>query len=454
MENNKIELMEKTPVKKAVLQLAIPTMLAMAVQMIYNLTDTYFIGQTGDLNLVAALSLATPIFMLIQAIGNIFANGTSSYISRNLGAKNYTEAKHANSVAVYTAIMIGITLTIVLLTFKTPILNVIGTSEATFIPTSQYLTIVTVFSIILILNVTLAGLVRAEGATKKAMIGMVIGIVLNIGLDPIFILVLDLGVVGAAWATVIGNFAGTLFFIIHFLSKNTLLSIRLKDFKPNVKMYKETFKIGIPAALSNVVMSISFVLVNVIAVSYGDHVVAGNGVQMRVASMSVMLVMGLALGFQPFAGYNYGAKKFDRLKSGFKITMIYGTVLSITFAIIFYFFGEELIRLFINDDATVKAGSKILRAFVWSIPCFGVQFTMMVTFQATGKAVKAMIVSLGRQCIIYIPLLFALNTLYGFDGFIYAQPAADVLTTIIALLLSVSFIKNMDALHENEIKIT
>ncbi len=450
MDKNKIDILENVPVKKAILKLALPTMLAMAMQMIYNLTDTYFIGQTGDLNLVAAISLASPLIMMFQAAGNIFASGTSCYISQKLGAKEYYEAKKSNSVAFYSAIIIGIIFTFIFLLFQNSILELIGTSDSTILPTSQYLIVMTVFCIFPILNVTLAGLIRSEGATDKAMKGMVIGIVLNIILDPLFILVFNMGSSGAAWATIIGNLISVCYFILHFVSKNSMLSINIKDFKPSKKIYGETFKIGIPAALSSIVMSISFILVNVIAVTYGDYVVAGNGIQMRVNSMVVMLVIGLAQGYQPFAGYCYGARKFDRLKQGFKTTIVYGTLVSLFFTLIFLLYGDSIIRLFINDDLTVQAGTQILKAFTWCVPFFGVQFTVMVTFQATGKAIKAMMISLGRQCIIYLPLLFILNSAFGFKGFIFAQPIADITTTFIAFLLSLSFIKEMNQKHDNE----
>lgn len=453
MEQSRIDLMGKAPVKSAILKLAIPTMLAMAVQLIYNLTDTFFIGQTGDKNLVAAISIAGPIFMAIQAIGNIFANGSSSYISRMLGANDYKEAKRANAVAMYTAVGFGVVITVLLLTLKNPLLSIIGTDATTYVPTSEYLTILGSFSVALILQVSLAGLVRSEGATGKAMMGMVIGIGLNIVLDPIFILWMDMGTAGAAWATVIGNSMGALYYVLHFLSKKTMLSIKFKDFKPSKKIYGETFKIGIPSALSMAVMSVSFVLVNVLASGYGVYVVAGNGIEMRVGSMVITLVIGMTQGYQPFAGYNYGAKNYDRLKQGFKVTLMYSTVLSFFFTAVFILFGESLIGIFIDDAATVAAGTKILRAFTWGAPFFGIQMTMMVTFQATGKALKALVVSLGRQCIIYLPLLFTLNSLFGFDGFIYAQPIADILTTMVAVLLSLSFVKEMNSLHIAENKL-
>ena len=449
MDNSKIEIMENFPVKQAILKLSLPTMLSMAVVLIYNLTDTFFIGRLNDPNLVAALAIASPVFMSIQAIGNIFANGASSYVSRKLGEKDYAEAKKTTAVSVYTSIIVGVVITALLLLFRGPLLAVIGTSPATIGPTSDYYSVVSAFSIVFILQITFMGLTRSEGATDKAMVGTILGIVINIILDPIMIFVMDMGVGGAAWATAIGTTIGSLYFLFHLVSKKTLLSIHIHYYKPSRKIFGEVFKIGIPSALSNIVMSLSFILVNILAAGYGDHVVAGNGIQFRVAGMAFMLLMGLAQGYQPFAGYNYGAKKYDRLMEGFKYTLIYATSLGVFFFALFFFFGEGLIRIFINDAATIEVGAKILRAFCFAIPFIGLQMTMMVTFQSTGKALSAMIVSLGRQCIIYLPALLILNRLFGFNGFIYAQPLADILTTVVAVLLSRSFFREMRGLHEN-----
>lgn len=452
MEKSRLDIMENQPVWSAILKLAVPTMLAMVVQLIYNMTDTFFIGQTGDKNLVAAISLAAPIFFAIQALGNIFANGASSYISRRLGAKDVDEAKRTSAVAIYTAVGIGVIATALLLLFHRPLLGIIGTSPSTIAPTSDYMTIISAFSVLLILQVAFAGLIRSEGATTKAMTGMVIGIGLNIVLDPILILWLDMGVSGAAWATVIGNGFGAMYFLLHFIGKKTTLSIKPRDFKPSAKIYGQTLKIGVPSALTTLVMSISMIFINVLASAYGDEVVAGYGIQSRVASMAIMLVMGLAQGYQPFAGYSYGAKNFDRLKQGFKVTMLYGTLLSVIFAVVFILFGKDIIGLFIDDIATIEAGTKILNALVWCVPFFGIQMTLMVTFQSTGKALKSLFISVGRQCIIYMPLLFTLNAMLGFNGFIYAQPVADILTTAAALLMSISFIKDLNSLNKTELK--
>ena len=199
--------------------------------------------------------------------------------------------------------------------------------------------------------------------------------------------------------------------------------------------------IGIPAGFSNVVMSVANILGNRIAASYGDYVVAGNGVQMRVASLFFMLVFALVQGYQPFAGYNYGAKQFNRFRKGFKLTIIYATGLCIIGSVVLGLFGDSLIRFFIDDAQTIEAGAKILRIFIWGLPFIGVQVTLMVSFQAVGKSVQAMVVTMGRQLLFYVPLLYLLNHLFGYNGFIWAQPSADILTTGIAALLGISLIK-------------
>lgn len=442
--------MENAPVRSAILKLALPTMLGMVVQVIYNFTDTFFIGLMRDTNMIAAVSLATPLFMAIQAFGNIFAVGSASYISRKLGEKDFTEAKHANAVAFYTSIIVGVVLAGLMILFKTPLLHAIGTSEDTFAPTNEYFTIIAACSILPVLQVSMAGMVRSEGATVKSMMGIVIGVVSNIILDPIFIFGFGLGIAGAAWATIIGNALGTGFYILHFCSKKTLLSIRPKDFKPSTRIYGQSLKIGVSSAVSTAIMGLSMVLANVFAHQYSDATVAGNGIQMRINSICIMLMIGLAQGYQPFAGYNYGARNHHRLIDGLKTTMLYNTVLACFFTLMFVLFGRSLVTAFTDDPAVIEAGTKILHAFCWGAPFIGMQMTLMTTFQASGKAVRAMLISLGRQCVLYFPLLFILNGLFGFDGYIYAQPTADILTTIAAVLLSISFLKELRKLHSEE----
>jgi putative MATE family efflux protein len=292
---------------------------------------------------------------------------------------------------------------------------------------------------------------RSEGATAKATKGLLLGIGLNVVLDPVFILALDWGVGGAAWATIMGMAASAVYYCLHFISCHSVLSIHPKDFKPTARMYAEILKIGIPTALANISMTISLVFRNRIASTYGDFVIAGSGINQRVGSISFMLIMALAMGYQPFAGFNYGAKDFGRLKAGFRITIIYSTLLSLFFTLVFGFGGRFIFTLFIRDTATVDAGVKLLRAMLWSLPFVGVQMTMMVTFQALGKAALATIVTMGRDFLFYLPLLFLFNRLWQFNGFMYSQPVADGLTTCIALLLSARLFKQLKQTGTGEI---
>jgi multidrug efflux pump len=431
-----IELMETAPVGTAIIRLAMPMIAAMLAQAIYNMTDMFFIGQTGDPNMVAAVSLAFPLFMLSQALGNIFATGGSSYISRMLGAKEEDEARLTSSVTFYTSIGAGFILTIALWIFKTPILSLIGASDDTFAPTNDYFSVVLLFMPIAVALTVLGGQMRSEGATDKAMRAMLIGIVTNIILDPIMILWLDMGTAGAAWATVAGQTVGFVYCIFYFLSKDTKLSIKPMDYKPNKTMLFQIFSIGIPAGLSNLIMSISNILGNRVAASYGDFVVAGIGVQMRIASLYFMLVFALIMGYQPFAGFNYGAKNYERLRKGFKFAIICATSLCIFGSLILRLFGAVFIRFFINDPKTIEAGTIMMGTFVWGLPFIGSQITLMVSFQSFGKALQAMVITMGRQLLFFLPLLYLLNYFFGFYGFIWAQPGADILTTGIAVILS------------------
>lgn len=442
------------PVGKAIINLALPMIVAMLAQAVYSLTDMFFIGQTGNPNMLAAVSLAFPIFMLSQAIGNIFAIGGSSYISRKLGEKQESTALHTSSVSFYIALFAGILISIVLYIFRNPIIWIIGASDATFGFTQDYFQIIVLSIGFATTGVVMSGIMRSEGAAKNAMILQLIGIILNILFDTIFILGLNMGTTGAALATVIGQGASFIYGIYYFASKKSILSIRLPDFKPDKPIMGQILSIGIPAGASSIIMSVSNILCNRIAASYGDYVVAGYGVQMRIASIIFMIVLALAMGYQPFAGYNYGAKQFLRLRQGFKLTLIYSSVLCIIGSFVLWLFGPDLIRFFINDIPTIEAGAVMLRVFIWGLPFIGAQMTLMVSFQALGKPIQAMIITLGRQLLFYIPLLYLLNYTFGFSGFIWAQPIADILTTIIAIVLGLSLFKilrDTDSVFSNQI---
>lgn len=438
-----IELMEKSPIKRAILTLAIPSVLAMLVQVIYGLTDTFFIGQLNDPNLVAAVMLVMPFALLIQAVGNIFAIGGASFISRMLGEKNIIEAKRTCSTAFYCSIILGAIVAVIAYAMIKNILTLLGTSATTWLPAETYMIILVTFSSVQILQIVLSGLIRSEGATKQAMFGILIGTSVNMVLDYVFILHFSWGVAGAAWATVLGNLIGTIYYLFYFKNSKTLLSLHPSFFKPDKKMMTDILSIGFPAALNAFIMSVSLIICNNLAISYGENVVAANGIIMRLGAISFFTIMGIAQGYQPFAGYNFGAKNFDRLKESFIFTVCLSTGIGTVAAIIFYFFGAQVLTLFLNNDDVIEKGVIMMRAFVWSMPLFGVHFIIGMTFQATGKALKAFILLAVRQIFFFLPMLFILNYLYGFKGFIFAQPTADALTSVIALFLLLSFLKQI-----------
>ena len=440
MKNKNIFLMEKESVGKALFYLAIPSVLAMLVQIIYGLTDAFFIGQLQDPNLMAGLALAMPFAMLIQATGNIFAVGGASYISRCLGQKKYDEARYTSATCLYLSVLAGFLITGVFFIFPDGILDLLGNTPATHKAARDYLNILISLSFVQVLQVTLAGLIRSEGATKQAMIGILIGTGLNTVLDALFILVLKWGVAGAAWGTVIGNAVGVLYYLCYFAGSKSLLSVRYRDAKPDKVMMREVSFIGLPASLNVLIMSISHVITNNLAIGYGENVVAANGIMMRLIAVIFFLIMGLAQGYQPFAGYNFGAKNFGRLRRAFWDVIGVSVFAGLLVCVLFYFWGWELFALFLNNEDVIQKGVVMLRAFLWAVPFFGVHFIIGMTFQATGKALLAFILVGARQCFLFLPMIFILNHFYGFEGFIFAQPVSDIVTTVLACgLLAIFF---------------
>ncbi len=438
-----IDLMENAPVGKAVLLLAVPSVLAMLVQIIYGLTDTFFIGRLGDANLVAAISLVMPFALLIQALGNIFAIGGASFISRMLGEKNAAEAKRTCSTAFYFSIVLGCIVAVIAFLSMDFMMSVLGVSKLTWQPAKDYMSVLIAFSAVQILQIVLAGLIRSEGATKHAMFGILIGTGLNIVFDYLFILVLNWGIAGAAWATILGNFCGVIYYLFYFKFSKTLLSLKPSFFKPDKRMIFEVLAIGFPAAMNAFIMSASHIIMNHLAISYGENVMAANGIVMRLLAVALFLIMGIAQGYQPFAGYNYGARHFERLRKAFFFCVSFATVIGVTMGGVFYLSGDYLLGQFLQNEDVIQKGMVMLRPFIWALPIFGIHFIISMTFQATGKALLALTLVLVRQLIFYLPLLFTLNALFGFNGFVYAQPVADLLTTFLGVGLFVLFLRRL-----------
>lgn len=325
MEDKNLELLEQASVPKAILKLSLPTVLSTVVSLLYNLTDTYFIRLLDDPVQLGAISLAFPVFLVIQAIGNVFGNGAPSYISRCLGARRMEEVKRAGCVSVYIAVLATLGMTLLYFCFQQPVLRLLGTSPDTIGPTGEYLGIVVGFSAVMTMQVILSALLRAESRIKEAAAGVIIGTVLNVVFDPVFIFVFRLGVAGAAWATIIGNACAAGYYLIVYQKRGTALSLAPQDFRPSRRILGEVLKIGLPASAAQILMSFCTVLVNNLAAGYGDYVISAYGVAGKLSNMVYMLVLGYVSGYMPFAGYHYGAGNWERMLEAFRFTWITAT---------------------------------------------------------------------------------------------------------------------------------
>lgn len=445
-DNTKI--FESYSVPAAVRTLAIPSMLGMLVNIVYNLADTFFVGQTGDSNQVAAVSVTMPLFLLFIACGNLFGVGGCAFISRSLGEGKKDRVKTISAFCIYSAIGVGLVMTAVFLIFKKPILYAVGASDTTVEYASDYLKYIAIGSPFIVTAVMAGNLVRGEGAAKESMLGSVIGQVVNIVLDPIFILNsgdklfgwtmpfgLGKGVAGAAIATVIGNVVTVAYFLIYFLRGKSILSITPARYSVRHGIAKGVITVGLPAAINNLLMSFSNILINVFLQAYGDDAVAAMGVAMKANMLVTMLQLGLAQGIQPLIGYCYGSGNYVRMKKSIRFGCMCNIILGTAITALYFAFTEQVVALFIQNDAVVDYGVMMLRALMTSGPVIGCMFVLNFSFQGMGKGTHSMILSLGRQGLIYFPLLILLNRLVGLEGIIWAQAAADFVCTIMSVIM-------------------
>ncbi len=434
MDEKRIKILRDEPPLKAILSLSIPTILAMQVQVFYNLTDTFFVGKLNDPLQVAAVSVAYPMFMILIAFSGVFGFGAASYISRLLGKKDYLMAKKASSLAFYTCLATSVVVTITSLLFISPILHLIGVTPETHVYAKEYLSIIFSGSIVMMLNFLVTQLLRSEGAAKVSMLGMFIGTGTNIILDPVFILVLGYGVKGAAIATLIGQGIALLYYFDFYFKNRSLVSIHWKYLSFQSAILLEIFKVGIPASVHQLTISISQTMGIYMAASYNDLIVAAFGINNRIFSMCIMTLIGLSEGTQPLIGYSYGARKIERMNDIIKTAIILATGISIFFVIFFYLFAGKMIQIFINNEQVISYGIQIMRAIIIALPFAGIQFLVRVSFQALGEGKPALILALARD-LIYIPAIFIMNKYFGFSGFIYAQPFSNILILLLALVL-------------------
>jgi putative MATE family efflux protein len=437
MNQNK-DVFEGRSVPATIAKFAIPTVLSQLVTLIYNLADTYFVGKTNNPSQVAALTLSFPIFMTLTMMGNLFGIGANSFISRSLGQGDKEEAKKASTFAFYGAI-VGVALIMLILgVFMTPILTAIGAkSVATFKATKEYLTWTVIFGgIPTVASMMLGHLIRAEGNTKQASIGMVIGGVLNIVLDAIFVLGLSMGAKGAAIATCISNIVAFLYLLIIVLrTKGTVIELNPVKLRLIGRIISQVILVGIPAAAIIVLGSSANMILTHFMSDYGDISIAAFGIVQKIGSIAIQITVGLSQGIMPLLGYCYGAGDMKRLKAINKTSFIILGVYAGLCILMVEIFAKPLVNIFISEPATVEKGIQFLR--VWFLCAPGMCFTNLFgsIFQAMGKWLQSLLLSLIRQAVILIPLIILLNRFFGEFGLVCGQPIADSITLVVGIIM-------------------
>ena len=433
--NNENSMFTTMPVPRAVMKNAIPAMIAMLMVLIYNLADTLFIGMTHDAYQVAAVSLATPVFLLFMAVGTVFGIGGTSVISRAMGEGRKDFAKKVCSFCMWSCIAVGLVMMALFLIFMDQILSLVGASADTWEYTKQYLCIVSLGGVFVLISNCFSNILRAEGEANKAMAGQIIGNMLNVVLDPLFILVFKWNIAGAAIATVIGNLMAAIFYVGYYVGGNSKLSIRLKDFSVKEGIARGVLVIGVPASLASVLMSISQMIMNAMMAGYGDMAVAGAGVAMKVTMITGMISMGIGQGVQPLLGFSVGARNWDRYHKVLRFSMIFALILGAMLTLLCYIFTGQLVSVFLTDQSAYNYAVRFVKILLTTSVIFGPFYVLTNALQAMGAATASLIINLSRQGLIYIPMLFLLRAILQVTGLIWAQPVADVLSTVLAAIL-------------------
>lgn len=451
MENDeKIELFENMPIRKAVMKLSVPTVLSSLVMVIYNLADTYFVGMLGNPIENSAVTLAAPLLLAFNAVNNLFGVGSSSMMSRALGRKDFDTVYRSSAFGFYCAVISGVLFSLLYTILHIPLLTVLGADSETAAATQQYLKWTVGFGAVpAILNVVLAYLVRAEGASLHASFGTMSGCILNIILDPFFVLpqFFDMGAAGAGLATFISNcFACIYFFILLLVKrKSTYVCINPKMFTLKKKIVSGVFAVGIPASIQNLLNVTGMTVLNNFTAAFGSSAVAAMGIAQKINMIPMQVALGFSQGIMPLISYSYASKNVKRMKKA----LVFSSEISIGFLLMatigFYIFSGELISLFMTNDAIVAYGSKFLRGMCLSLPFLCMDFIAVGVFQACGMGKKSLAFAIMRKIILEIPALFLLNYLYPLYGLAYAQTVSEIILAAAAVITLASLFKKLNA---------
>ncbi|WP_082232238.1 MATE family efflux transporter [Paucilactobacillus hokkaidonensis] len=430
-----LELFEKAPIPKAYFKLALPVVLGTVVSMIYNLTDTFFVAQTQNANLVAGITLCTPLFSMMIALGDMFGLGGSSAISRLLGQKKYDLAGRVNSFCFYSTTLLAIIVTACLFIFKQHVLNWLGVTQATYQYAAIYYKIMAAAGILIIISLVPINTLRTEGLATESMIGTASGTILKIFLDPLFIFGFHLGAAGAALATVVGYLVTDSILIGYTVRRARYIHINIHKMKiPKIEI-KDVLMIGIPASVTNFMTMLGTAIMNNFLIVYGANKVAGFGIATKIETIVTMVLVGFCFGSQALIGYNYGAKNKERLKKIIQFDILVNAGFAFVIALILIAIAPALCGLFMHDQGVVNAASYMLRWFLITTPFIGISLVFTTMFQSVNQPLDAFVMSISRQGVVFVIVIFIVATMMGYQGVIVSQPIADIITAAIGFVL-------------------
>lgn len=443
----KFDRMTKTPIPRLIGELAVPTIISMLVTSFYNMADTFFVGKINT-SATAAVGIVFPLMAMIQAFGFFCGHGSGNYISRQLGAHNFEDASKMSATGFVTAFVLGLGILVVGFLFTDPLLHIMGSTETILPYARSYMRIILIGAPYMTASLVLNNQLRFQGSAFYSMIGITTGAVLNIVLDPLFIFVLDMGVAGAALATIISQFV-SFCLLIAGTFRGGNLRLNLRDFSPSLKYYQNIVKGGAPSLFRQGLGSFATVCLNLMAGPYGDAAIAAMSIVTRISQFAASVVIGFGQGFQPVCGFNYGAKLFKRVQEGFWFCVKFCTSVLLVAAVCGWIFSPNLIGIFLKiDPLVIEYGSQALRLQALTFPLVGWITIANMMLQTIGKTVKASLLAMSRQFLFFVPVILTLPGFLGILGVQLSQPIADFCSFLLAVPLSISVLREMS--HEQE----
>lgn len=442
MQDEKYIKMTQTPVEKLVCQLAVPTIISMLISALYNMADTFFVGQLGT-SATGGVGISFALMTIIQAIGFFFGHGSGNYISRQLGAQNFDEASKMAATGFFSAFITGLFIAVTGIVFLNPLARGLGATDTILPYAKDYLFFILLGTPFMASSLMLNNLLRFQGSAVYGMVGMTTGAVLNVVLDPLLIFQFHMGVKGAALATMISQTVSCIILLIGCSRKGNI-SIHPKNFSPTVQNYKQIIKGGTPSLLRQGLASVASIALNQVAGGYGDAAIAAMSVVSRVTMFANSALLGFGQGFQPVCGFNYGAGKYDRVTKAFWFCVKVAFVALLIIAGVMFFFAPQVISLFRADDLQViEIGSFALRLQCLVYPLMSWMILSNMLLQTIGKSAKASLLATARQGLFFLPLLFVLVPNLGVLGIQLTQPLADFGSFLVAVPLTASVLKEM-----------